>query len=152
MSARSSFDEDTARQWLLPPSVEDEEAALAQEYNFGNTFERLRDENQPVYNRGTVDQRPIIIDIGPSSFTSPEHNPSEVGRNLVERRPYHGALSGAISRTGSPCELDDYEDDTSNVLSQDWLCGECGKDCLPEIRLGLVCQYCSSINRLPEDV
>ena len=34
----------------------------------------------------------------------------------------------------------------SIMLSQEWLCGECGKDYLVETRKVLECQYCSSIN------
>jgi hypothetical protein len=60
-------------QWLLlPPSVEDEEAALAREQGSGDISENLRDENQPTSKRGTIDQRPIISDFNSSPRASPK--------------------------------------------------------------------------------
>jgi hypothetical protein len=42
--------------WFPLPSLEDEDVALVREQDFSDIFERLRNENQPAANSGTVDR------------------------------------------------------------------------------------------------
>ncbi len=53
-----------ARRWPPPPSVEDEEVALASEHG------AAKSDDQPAGSRGTVDQYPIILDVNHRELTS----------------------------------------------------------------------------------
>jgi hypothetical protein len=48
--------------WPPSPSVEDEASALAHEYLLDSAVEKLKSDDQPADNRGTVNQHPIILD------------------------------------------------------------------------------------------
>ena len=140
MSSRSSAEEDTVHQCLLSHKMEDEDLALGQEHNIGNTLEGLRDEDQPGSKVETTDQRAIIIDVNSSSVDTPTDVSGEAGSKALDRDCCESPFLHLLGHTDSPYESDDA--DGSSVLLQEWLCGECGKDSLLDTGLGLVCQYC----------
>lgn len=60
-----------ARQWPPSPSVEDEEVALAHEHH---NLRRFKGDELPAGSRGSVDQYPVILDIGDKATTTADEN------------------------------------------------------------------------------
>lgn len=149
MSPRSSAEEDTVHKWLLSHRVEDEDLALGRKRNSGNTLEALRDEDQPGSKGEPTDQKAIIIDVNSSSVDTPNDDSDEAGSKALYRDCCESPFLHFAGHMDGPYESDDT-DDSSVVLPQEWLCGECGTDSLLDTGLGLVCQYCIVSNVLLE--
>ena len=71
-----------ARRWPPSPSVEDEDSALAREHAFDRRLES-KPEDQPAGARGSVDQYPILVDIGTKDATSSDDTSSDTERHSV---------------------------------------------------------------------
>ena len=141
MSPRTSAEEDTIHQWLLSHRVEDWDLALGREHDLGNTSESLGDEDQLGSKGEPTDQRAIIIDVNSSSVDTPNDDLGEAGSKTLDRDCCESPFLHLSGHTDGSYESDDA-DDSSVMLLQEWLCGECGKDSLLDTGLGLVCQYC----------
>lgn len=70
------------RRWPPPPSVEEEVAALAREFNPGKNPRLTEKESDGAVMRGTIDQLPIILEV--ASLASDSHSLGQTGQRQMD--------------------------------------------------------------------
>ena len=114
--------------WPPTPSVEDEEAALAHEYELESIASPITsDEDPPV--KGTVDQKPIMIEVHPQT-THNDSSAIESDREHSSSDESHGPLTPSAANSEQRFVLLTHDTSNRTLSEAEW---QLPRPCVPRV-------------------